>query len=46
MELTGDVGARSIIKKYTDNVEVIPFPEGVTDVDTEADYEKVIKREP
>lgn len=46
MELTGDVGARSILKKYTEQVKVIPFPEGVTDVDTEEDYEKIVKREP
>lgn len=43
MELTGDVGARSIIKKYPGEVEFVPFPEGITDVDTEADYQKIVK---
>lgn len=43
MGLTGDVGARSIIEKYPGEVEVIPFPEGITDIDTEADYQKIVK---
>jgi molybdenum cofactor cytidylyltransferase len=41
LQLNGDVGARNVIKQHADAVEVIPFPEGTFDVDTEADYEKI-----
>jgi molybdenum cofactor cytidylyltransferase len=41
LELKGDVGAKTIIHQHTDAVEVIPFPEGIYDVDTEADYERI-----
>jgi molybdenum cofactor cytidylyltransferase len=39
--LTGDIGARSIVRQHTEMLEVIPFPEGTFDVDTEADYERI-----
>ena len=41
IQLKGDVGAKSIVQKHPDDVEVIPFPEGTYDVDTEADYERI-----
>ena len=41
LQLKGDVGARNVIKQHADAVEVIPFPEGTYDVDTEEDYEKI-----
>lgn len=41
LELKGDIGARSIIQRHTDNVEAVFFPGGVFDIDTEADYEKL-----
>jgi molybdenum cofactor cytidylyltransferase len=41
MQLKGDVGARSVVQQHTGEVEVIPFPEGTYDVDTEADYESI-----
>lgn len=41
MELTGDTGARSILKKHATEVASIPFPEGVIDIDTESDYQKI-----
>ena len=41
LQLKGDVGARSIVRKHTNDVEVIPFPKGTYDVDTEADYERL-----
>lgn len=44
LQLKGDMGARSIVRHHTDDVEVIPFPKGTYDIDTEADYER-IKRE-
>ena len=41
LQLKGDIGARGIIKQHTNEVEVVPFPDGTYDIDTEADYEKV-----
>ena len=41
LQLKGDVGARSVIGQHSDAVEVIPFPEGTLDIDTEADYDKI-----
>lgn len=47
LQLKGDVGARSIIRAHSDAVEAIPFPEGMFDIDTEADFEKIKgEREP
>lgn len=46
LQLTGDVGARSILKQYANEVAAIPFPEGVVDIDTEMDYEQVTKEQP
>ena len=43
-QLKGDIGARSIVRQHTEDVEAIPFPEGNVDIDTDADYEK-LKRE-
>ncbi len=40
-QLKGDVGARSIIRSHTENVEAVPFPEGSLDIDTEEDYERI-----
>lgn len=41
LQLQGDVGARSILGKHTDAVEMISFPEGTVDIDTPADYQKL-----
>ncbi len=41
LQLQGDVGARSILGKHTDQVEIISFPEGTVDIDTPADYQKL-----
>ena len=41
LQLKGDIGARGIIKQHINDVEVVPFPDGTYDIDTEADYEKV-----
>lgn len=41
LQLTGDVGARSIVRHHADSVAVVPFPEGTFDIDTEADYERI-----
>lgn len=45
LQLTGDVGARSILKAHADNVEAIAFPEGAVDVDTDADYQNLLKHQ-
>jgi molybdenum cofactor cytidylyltransferase len=41
LQLKGDIGARNIIRQHTDLVELIPFPRGSFDIDTEADYEEL-----
>ncbi len=42
MELKGDKGARVLIAGYPDEVTLIPFEKGITDIDTEKDYEQLI----
>ena len=37
MELTGDEGAKKIAMAHQDDMELVSFPKGKTDVDTEAD---------
>ena len=41
LQLKGDVGARGIIQKYIEDVQLIPFPKGDVDIDTSADYERL-----
>ena len=41
LQLKGDMGARGVVRQHADAVEVIPFPDGRFDVDTEADYERI-----
>jgi molybdenum cofactor cytidylyltransferase len=43
LQLKADVGARGILRQHTDQAEVILFPEGSLDIDTEADYQKLSK---
>ena len=45
LELKNDVGARSVVRDHPDAVEIIPFPEGNLDIDTEEDYEKLKGKE-
>jgi molybdenum cofactor cytidylyltransferase len=40
MQLQGDKGAKSIIKKYENQIPGIPFPKGNIDIDTQEDIEK------
>jgi CTP:molybdopterin cytidylyltransferase MocA len=42
MELKGDKGARKLIADNIDKVATVLFPEGITDIDTVEDYEKLI----
>lgn len=39
--LNGDIGARGVVKQHADTLELIPFPDGSFDVDTEKDYERL-----
>jgi len=45
MQLKDDVGARSVIRDHPDAVEIVPFPEGNFDIDTEVDYERLRRTE-
>lgn len=42
--LTGDEGARRVIKNYAGPVTRLPFPEGVLDIDTPLDAEALNRR--
>ena len=44
MELKGDKGAGKLISDNADKVAAVDFPEGITDIDTAADYE-LLKKE-
>ncbi|WP_290792008.1 nucleotidyltransferase family protein [Flavihumibacter sp. UBA7668] len=41
--LKGDTGAKKLIKKYQDQVSLVPFPDGLLDIDTPQDYEQLKK---
>jgi molybdenum cofactor cytidylyltransferase len=41
LELTGDVGAKSLVRKYMNEAAFVSFPKGDIDIDTEEDYKKV-----
>lgn len=41
MELTGDVGAKSLVRKYMNEAAFVSFPEGEIDIDTVEDYQKL-----
>ncbi|TDO25817.1 nucleotidyltransferase family protein [Sediminibacterium goheungense] len=43
MELRGDKGARVLINKESHRVGLVNFPQGNIDIDTEEDYERLIK---
>lgn len=40
--LTGDMGAKTILKAFSDDVATVPFPEGAMDIDTPEDYQTVL----
>ena len=42
LQLQGQDGAKKLLLKYPDEVAVIPFPEGVIDIDTPEDYERLL----
>lgn len=44
LTLSGDKGARQLLKKESDRVGLVNFPLGKIDIDTEEDYEGLIKQ--
>ncbi|MBI3718460.1 MAG: nucleotidyltransferase family protein [Sphingobacteriales bacterium] len=43
MQLTGDKGAKSIIRKDKERVSLVNFPMGKEDIDTDEDYNRLLK---
>lgn len=43
--LTGEQGARSIVKKYQKDLVIVPFPEGEIDIDTRQAYDDLLSLE-
>jgi molybdenum cofactor cytidylyltransferase len=43
LNLSADAGAKRIIKKYAASIKKIPVPEAAFDVDTQNDYENLLK---
>ncbi len=41
MELAGDVGAKSLVRKYMKEAAFVPFPQGEIDIDTVEDLKKL-----
>ena len=46
MGLTGDQGAKGLLKKYSEDLATVDFPEGYIDIDTQEDYENLLKGNP
>ena len=44
MELAGDVGAKSLVRKYMSETAFVSFPKGEIDIDTKEDYESLSKK--
>lgn len=45
LALQGDVGARGVIRRYANEVALVPFDKGSFDVDTNTDYENLKNHE-
>lgn len=41
LQLTGDVGAKSLVRKYINEAAFVSFPEGSIDIDTVEDYKNL-----
>jgi len=41
-ELKGDVGAKKILSSLSEEIAVVEFEEGIFDIDTETDYERLL----
>jgi len=37
--LSGDAGAKQLLRRYPDDVATVPFPNGSIDIDTEKDFQ-------
>jgi molybdenum cofactor cytidylyltransferase len=44
LDLQGDTGAKHLIMEHPEKVAAVNFPEGNIDVDTEGEYEQLIKK--
>jgi len=44
--LTGDQGAKGLLKKYSEDLATVDFPDGYIDIDTQEDYENLLKGNP
>ena len=44
--LTGDQGAKGLLKKYSEDLATVDFPDGYIDIDTQKDYENLLKGNP
>ena len=42
LKLTGDTGAKKLITDFRDDVAIVPFEKGITDIDTMTDYEELL----
>lgn len=42
LQLQGKEGARKILQAYTNDITIIPFDQGSIDIDTPADYERLL----
>lgn len=40
--LSGDAGAKQLLRRYPDDVAAVPFPNGSIDIDTEEDFQTLI----
>ncbi len=45
LSLTGDEGAKKILKANEDDVVTVDFPQGVIDIDTQKDYEDLLDQQ-
>lgn len=45
MSLTGDEGAKKILKANTDDIATIDFPQGNIDIDTKEDYQQLLDKQ-
>jgi CTP:molybdopterin cytidylyltransferase MocA len=45
LSLTGDEGAKKIIKANADDVATVDFPQGIIDIDTKKDYDDLLDRQ-
>lgn len=45
LQLKGDVGAKSVLRKHLNDVSFVPFPKGHIDIDTIDDYNNLSNKE-